>query len=128
MCNYFTRYRDPRNLQAAFRFPELPNEPPRYVVRPTDTELVVIDMEGKRHARPMRWGLVSWWAKDIKPGLFYRGEEDDEWILEVVDQEGGFPVWQETFLTDQEPLDQAMLTIKNEGIAAFLRDPSQKPS
>ena len=33
MCNYFTRYREPRNLQAAFKFPELPNDPPRYVVR-----------------------------------------------------------------------------------------------
>ena len=41
MCNFFTRHREPRNLQAAFRFPESPNDPPRDVVRPTDTERVV---------------------------------------------------------------------------------------
>lgn len=70
MCNYFTRYREPRNLQAAFRFPELPNDPPRYVVRPTDTERVVaVGKDGARHAVPMRWGLVPWTAKDIKSGL-----------------------------------------------------------
>lgn len=28
MCNYFTRYREPRNLQAAFKLAELPNDPP----------------------------------------------------------------------------------------------------
>ena len=70
MCNYFTRYREPRNLQAAFKFPELPNDPPRYVVRPTDTERVVaVGKDGERHSVPMRWGLVPYWAKDIKTGL-----------------------------------------------------------
>ena len=70
MCNYFTRYREPRILQAAFKFPELPNDPPRYVVRPTDTERVVaVGKDGERHSVPMRWGLVPYWAKDIKTGL-----------------------------------------------------------
>jgi hypothetical protein len=42
VCNYFTRYREPRQLQVALRFVDpLPNDPPRYVVRPTDTERVV---------------------------------------------------------------------------------------
>jgi hypothetical protein len=36
MCNYYDRHRDPRNLQAMFRFPELPNMEPRYIVRPTN--------------------------------------------------------------------------------------------
>ncbi len=55
MCNYFTRYREPRNLQAAFKFPELPNDPPRYVVRPTDTERVVaVGKDGERHSVAMR--------------------------------------------------------------------------
>lgn len=79
MCNFFTRHREPRNLQAAFRFPESPNDPPRYVVRPTDTERVVaMGKDGGRHSIPMRWGLVPYWAKDIKTGLTtfnYRSEE-----------------------------------------------------
>jgi hypothetical protein len=70
MCNYYARYRELRNLQSVFRFPEQPNDPPRYVVRPTDTERVVaVGKDGGRHAVPMRWGLVPWWAKDIETGL-----------------------------------------------------------
>jgi putative SOS response-associated peptidase YedK len=70
MCNYFTRHREPRNIQAAFRFPEIPNDAPRYVVRPTNTERVVsVGKDGERHFVPMRWGLVPFWAKDIKMGL-----------------------------------------------------------
>jgi putative SOS response-associated peptidase YedK len=79
VCNYFTRYREPRNLQAAFKFPELPNDRPRYVVRPTDTERVVaVGKDGGRHAVPMRWGLVPFWAEDLKTGLTlfnWRSEE-----------------------------------------------------
>jgi putative SOS response-associated peptidase YedK len=79
MCNYFTRHREPRNLHAAFKFAEFPNDPPRWVVRPTDTERVVaVGKDGVRHAIPMRWCLVPWWAKDIKTGLTkfnYRSEE-----------------------------------------------------
>jgi len=71
MCNYFSRYREPRQLQVALRFVDpLPNDPPRYVVRPTDTERVVaIGKDGERRFIPMRWGLVPWWAKDVKTGL-----------------------------------------------------------
>jgi putative SOS response-associated peptidase YedK len=71
MCNYFSRYREPRQLQVALRFADpLPNDPPRYVVRPTDTERVVaIGQDGQRHFVPMRWGLVPWWANDVKTGL-----------------------------------------------------------
>ena len=37
---------------------------------PTDIERVVaIGKDGARHAVAMRWGLVPWWAKDIKTGL-----------------------------------------------------------
>lgn len=79
MCNFYSRHREPRNIQAAFKFPERPNDPPRYIVRPTDTERVVaVGKDGGRHAVPMRWGLVPWWAKDIKTGLTtfnYRSEE-----------------------------------------------------
>jgi putative SOS response-associated peptidase YedK len=84
MCNFFTRHREPRNLAAAFRFPELPNDPPRYVVRPTDTERVVaVGKDGQRHAVPMRWGLVPYW--DIKTGLTLFN-----WQSETVMQKSAF--------------------------------------
>ena len=86
MCNFFTRHREPRNLQAAFRFPELPNDPPRYVVRPTDTERVVaVGKDGGRHAVPMRWGLVPYWARDVKTGLTLFN-----WRSESVSDKGAF--------------------------------------
>lgn len=71
MCNYFTRHREPRRLQMALRFVDpLPNLEPRYVVRPTDTERVVaVGRDGERHFVAMRWGLVPFWAKDVKTGL-----------------------------------------------------------
>ena len=70
MCNYYSRHREPRNLQGAFKFPELPNMEPRYLVRPTNLESVVaIGKDGGRHLVPMRWGLVPPWAKDLKTGL-----------------------------------------------------------
>ena len=86
MCNFFTRYREPRNIQAAFKFPELPNLEPRYIVRPTDTERVVaIGKDGGRHFVPMRWGLVPHWAKDIKTGLTLFN-----WQAETVTAKGAF--------------------------------------
>jgi len=79
MCNYFTRHREPRNIQAAFQFPELPNDPARWVVRPTDTERVVaVGEDGQRHSVPMRWGLIPYWSKDVKIGFTtfnWRSEE-----------------------------------------------------
>jgi putative SOS response-associated peptidase YedK len=80
MCNYFTRYREPRQLQTSLKFIDpLPNLEPRYVVRPTNTERVVaVGSDGARHFIPMRWGLVPFWAKDVKTGLTlfnWRSEE-----------------------------------------------------
>jgi uncharacterized protein len=56
----------------------------------------------------------------------YRGKNDDEWVLEVVDHEGGSTVWRETFPSDREAMAAVMLTIEKEGIASFLADPSMK--
>ena len=48
----------------------LPNLAPRYNVAPTDNvPAVLIDPATKtRHLVPLRWGLVPFWAKDIKIG------------------------------------------------------------
>jgi len=56
----------------------------------------------------------------------YRGEKDSVWILEVVDHEWGSTVWDETFQTEQDALNEVFQTIADEGIECFLLDPIQK--
>jgi putative SOS response-associated peptidase YedK len=47
-----------------------PNIPASWNVCPTDPMLVAIrSSDGKRIPQQMRWGLVPWWAKDIKVGF-----------------------------------------------------------
>ena len=47
-----------------------PNIPASWNICPTDTMLVAVrSEEGKRIPQQMRWGLVPWWAKDIKVGF-----------------------------------------------------------
>ena len=49
----------------------------------------------------------------------YRLEDNRTWSLEIVDDEGTSTVWDELFKTDQEALDEALKTIREEGAAAF---------
>lgn len=56
----------------------------------------------------------------------YRGELDAVWVLEVIDQAGGSTVWDETFQTEQDALNEVFQTIASEGIGCFLQDPIQK--
>lgn len=46
-----------------------PNVPASWNVCPTDPMLVAVREDGKRIPYQMRWGLVPWWAKDIKVGF-----------------------------------------------------------
>jgi putative SOS response-associated peptidase YedK len=47
-----------------------PNIPASWNVCPTDPMLVAVRSEdGKRIPQQMRWGLIPWWAKDIKVGF-----------------------------------------------------------
>ena len=55
----------------------------------------------------------------------YRGADEDEWILDVEDQDGGSTVWNEQFPTDQAALDEAMRTIDTEGIGTVTSRPEQ---
>ena len=48
-----------------------------------------------------------------------RLENDPNWPLEVVDEEGTSTVWDDLFDTDQEALDVALKTLREEGAAAF---------
>lgn len=58
--------------------------------------------------------------------LIYRGEGDEAWILEVIDHEGGSTVWDETFLTEQNALNEVFQAIASGGISGFVRDHIQK--
>jgi hypothetical protein len=57
----------------------------------------------------------------------YRGEKDEDWVLEVVDQLGGSTVWSDTFASDFDAFQEVKLTIAREGIESFLKDPSRRP-
>jgi len=50
----------------------------------------------------------------------YRLEEETDWLLEVVNEEGTSHVWDDRFATDQAALDAVHEAIDEEGIAAFL--------
>ncbi len=51
--------------------------------------------------------------------LIYRGEDEDGWILEVVDHLGGSTVWDDRFPTDQAAYEAVTRAIVAEGIASF---------
>ena len=53
----------------------------------------------------------------------YRGPESD-WTLEAVDAFGNSTVWDDLFATDQVALDEALRTIREEGIASLIGTPS----
>jgi hypothetical protein len=54
----------------------------------------------------------------------YRLETTD-WSLEVVDETGASTVWDNLFPTDQAALDEALKTIREEGIRTFLSNETQ---
>ena len=60
--------------------------------------------------------------------FIYRGVNED-WLLEVEDQNGGSTVWEDRFPTDQAALEEAMRVIETEGIEIFGDDsPTGSPT
>lgn len=53
----------------------------------------------------------------------YRGE-NTEWTLEVVDASNNSTVWDDLFPTDQAALDEALRTVREEGIETLVGPPS----
>jgi len=51
----------------------------------------------------------------------YKGEDDEGWILEVLDTKGNSMIAEEMFKTDKEAWDQFVLDVKEEGIDTFIR-------
>jgi hypothetical protein len=48
--------------------------------------------------------------------------EDGEggWLLEIVDANNNSTVWEDSFESDQEALDEALDALKEEGVATFI--------
>ncbi len=66
VCGRYTNTLDPSRLQERFgvRFPAEGSQ--RFNVAPTEPVLAVVRGENGLQARVLRWGLVPWWAKDLK--------------------------------------------------------------
>ena len=56
----------------------------------------------------------------------YRAVDDQGWLLEVTDPNGGSNVWYEPFSTEEAALSAVMGIIASEGIESFLQDPSKE--
>ena len=68
MCGRFTLTSNLDDLQGRFQFEALDLDyRPSYNIAPTQQVLTVTN-DGQRRAQLMRWGLVPFWAKDIKIG------------------------------------------------------------
>src|SRR5205823_12956523 len=74
MCGRAKLETDVSEIKIAFRIPPeypVPNFPPSWNVAPTDN-LPIVRYDQKAGARTldlMRWGLVPYWATDIKIGF-----------------------------------------------------------
>jgi CRISPR-associated Cas5-like protein len=69
MCGRFTVATDPAVLAERFEV-ELPEDwKPSYNVAPTQAVLGVVRAHDERQLRELRFGLVPFWAKDLKVGL-----------------------------------------------------------
>ena len=48
------------------------------------------------------------------------GDGSDEWVLELVDNDGNSTVWDDPFETDQAALDEFRATIEKDGIESLI--------
>ena len=71
MCGRFTNrysWAELRRLYDLTGSPPASNFQPRYNIAPTQTSFVVRCRDGQRELAELRWGLVPFWAKDLKIG------------------------------------------------------------
>ena len=69
MCGRYELNATPQQIAARFGVLDVPAFPPSFDVRPTEMAPVIrLDRSGRRCAEMMRWGLVPYWAKDLKVG------------------------------------------------------------
>ena len=69
MCSRYFLDADGNIIAYTFRVPPNPDIRKRYNIAPTqDAPVVRASREGEREAVMLRWGLVPFWAKDLKSG------------------------------------------------------------
>ncbi|TVR83715.1 MAG: SOS response-associated peptidase [Rhodospirillales bacterium] len=70
MCGRYDLYETPRDVAAWFRAADsVPDFPPRYNIAPSqDAPVLRLDPDGDRELAMLRWGLVPFWAEDVKIG------------------------------------------------------------
>jgi len=68
MCGRFALGIPRKRLQERFELDEIPDAPPRYNIAPGQLVETVVQEEGGRTLRLLKWGLVPHWAKDPKIG------------------------------------------------------------
>ncbi|WP_027410007.1 SOS response-associated peptidase [Anoxybacteroides tepidamans] len=81
MCGRFSLTADVRQLQALFHFVLSEPIPPRFNIAPSQAVLTVVEENGERIGKMMKWGLVPSWASDPKIGwkmINARAETVDE--------------------------------------------------
>jgi SOS response associated peptidase (SRAP) len=69
MCGRFVLKAPFSELVRLYNITNNVNLEPRYNIPPTEDIAVVRSHDGKRMLDMLRWGLVPWWAKDIKIGF-----------------------------------------------------------
>jgi len=69
MCGRYTLRATAEQLQEIFDFIRDADWVPRYNIAPSQMNPVIRLIDGERHAKPLRWGLVPPWAKDVKVGF-----------------------------------------------------------
>ncbi len=69
MCGRYSLTTPVDALVDLFLVEQRPNLRPRYNIAPTDdVPIVRLNRDGRRELRLVRWGLVPFWAKDLKIG------------------------------------------------------------
>lgn len=69
MCGRFALFSHLSQIQEAFDVQEIHYElEPSYNISPTQDVAVVVRREGVNSLETMRWGLIPFWAKDLKIG------------------------------------------------------------
>ena len=72
MCGRTSLANVPEHLRiflAGYGIPDVPPwYSPRYNIAPSQDQMLIVERDGRRQVRAMRWGLVPFWAKDPSIG------------------------------------------------------------
>jgi hypothetical protein len=63
----------------------------------------------------------------VRVEIYRLAGRNEGWTLEIVDQENGSTVWDETFANDQDAYAEFQRTLQVEGIHSFAERPSGRP-